>query len=363
MDELPIDTSHPAVRNYLALVRLQVLTPLSLLINIASVLTCAFVVSPSISQVSRLYPTAITPNSPAIGAYVAVIYAGQIGYCMLLVMAGKPETKKALIKGVGLFLPGANVLMALWAIAWVMQWFLLSTILQGLLLLLLLFSNIALLIYHPPDSSRPLDTALIHAPLRFFLILPFGILFALSLLCVSITLNLTYEPTPPRGPPQHYSSWHALPAFGVVLGTNLAGLIVVIVRRDIVWCVAATWIAVSLWTAAPKPAPVYITSIVFTAIHPLALLSSLIYARFYSGSRTRRIVLPGDESGHPGLYRSASAMGAGASEEGGRSNNLNQGRGANGPGVNGAASGNSAQGAQPEGEVEGPREVDAETWG
>ncbi|KAF8955761.1 hypothetical protein BDZ97DRAFT_1855874 [Flammula alnicola] len=359
MDGLPIDTSHPAVRDYLALVRLQVLTPLSLLINIASVLTCAFVVRPSISQVSRLYPTAITPNSPAIGAYVAVIYAGQIGYCILLVMAGKPETKRALIKGVGLFLPGANVLMALWAIAWVMQWFLLSTILQGLLLLLLLFSNIALLIYHPPDSSRPLDTALIHAPLRFFLILPFGILFALSLF---VTLHLTYEPTPPRGPPQDYSSWHALAAFGVLLGTNLAGLIVVIVRRDIVWCVAATWIAVSLWTAVPKPAPVYITSIVFTVLHPLGLLSSLIYAQFYSGARTRRIVLPGDESGHPGLYRRATPMGAG--DGGGGSNN--QGRGGNGPGVNGAVSGTSgqgAQGAQP-GEVEsGPREVDAETWG
>jgi hypothetical protein len=90
--------------------------------------------------------------------------------------------------------------MALWAIAWVrispsstinlfilfqvMQLFLLATILQGLLLLLLLYSNITLLIYHPPDSSRPLDTALIHAPLRFFLILPLSILFPLSLLLV-----------------------------------------------------------------------------------------------------------------------------------------------------------------------------------
>lgn len=91
--------------------------------------------------------------------------------------------------------------MALWAIAWVgilslfstiilfilfqiMQWFLFATILQGLLLILLLYSNIALLIYHPPDNSRPLDTALIHAPLRFFLILPLSILFPLCLLLV-----------------------------------------------------------------------------------------------------------------------------------------------------------------------------------
>ena len=65
-----------------------------------------------------------------------------------------------------------------------MQWFLVATILQGLLLILLLYSNIALLIYHPPDNSRPLDTALIHAPLRFFLILPFSILFPLCLMLV-----------------------------------------------------------------------------------------------------------------------------------------------------------------------------------
>lgn len=79
--------------------------------------------------------------------------------------------------------------MALWAISWVMQWFLLSTILQGILLLLLIFSNMVLLIYHPPASSRPLDTALIHAPLRFFLVLPLNVLFSLCLLYVQYDLS------------------------------------------------------------------------------------------------------------------------------------------------------------------------------
>ena len=95
MESLPIDTSHPAVRDYLSLVRLQVLTPLSLLINIASVVACTFVVSPStgIVRVSRLHPTSITPNASIIGAYLAVVFLGQIGYCLLLVVASKPETK------------------------------------------------------------------------------------------------------------------------------------------------------------------------------------------------------------------------------------------------------------------------------
>ena len=93
MEALPIDTSHPDVQDFLALIRLQVLTPLSLLINIASVIICAFLASPSIAEVSRLHPTSITPNATAIGIYVAVIYLGQIGYCLLLVLASKPETK------------------------------------------------------------------------------------------------------------------------------------------------------------------------------------------------------------------------------------------------------------------------------
>jgi hypothetical protein len=169
----------------------------------------------------------------------------------------------------------ANWVMALWAICWVLQWFLASTILQGILLLLLLYSNIALLIYHVPSSSRPFDTALIHAPMRFFLILPMYLLFPISLLCVlssfhnlnvpncpttifenvvSVTLGLTYKPSnfgPPTG-----STKDIWPGFGVVLGTNLLGLFVVMFRRDIVWCVAATWICVSIWTQRPKAVPI-----------------------------------------------------------------------------------------------------------
>jgi len=79
--------------------------------------------------------------------------------------------------------------MGLWAIAWILQWFLVCTILQGILLLLLVYSNIVLLIYHPPTSSRPIDTALIHAPLRFFLLLPLAVLFPYCLLYVPSLLS------------------------------------------------------------------------------------------------------------------------------------------------------------------------------
>lgn len=70
----------------------------------------------------------------------------------------------------------------------IFSWFLLATIFQGLLLLLLLYSNIVLLIYHRPTSERPFDTMLIHAPLRFFLVLQIMLMFPLSLLYVLFTL-------------------------------------------------------------------------------------------------------------------------------------------------------------------------------
>lgn len=62
--------------------------------------------------------------------------------------------------------------------------FLVSTILLGIIVLLLVYSNIALLVYHSPTYSRPFDMALVHAPLRFFMILPLSLMFPYSLLYV-----------------------------------------------------------------------------------------------------------------------------------------------------------------------------------
>jgi len=287
MESLPIDTDHPAVKEYLALIRLQVLTPLSLLVNIATVLVCTILVNPGIRGVTKDHPTSISPRPFIIAIYVCVIYAGQIGYCVLLVLARKQETKKTLVKGVGLSLVFANWVMAGWAIAWVLQGFLASTILLGILVALLLFSNISLLIYHAPTTARPFDLALIHAPLRFFLVLPLSLMFPYSLF---VTLGLSYNPA--HGGTQYNE--HSWPGFGVVLGVNLVGLIVVIIRRDIVWAVAATWICISVFTARPKPAPVYITEILFTVLHPLALLASSLWLWMYK-RQEGRIALRGEE--------------------------------------------------------------------
>jgi len=249
-------------------------------------------VKPTIAGVSKLYPTSISPQPAVIGAYLLAVYVCQVGFCVLLVFARKQETKNTLVKGVGMTLVLSNWVLAFWAIAWVLKLFLVATIFQGIILLLLIYANVVLLIYHKPASSRPLDTALIHAPMRFFLILPLSVLFPISLF---ITLNLSYVP----GTPEY--NMHALPGFLVTLGTNLVGLAIVIFHRDIVWCIAATWVCVGIWTAAGglRPGSIMITAIVFTVLHPLALMTALIWHAFFRReSRERRkgpIALPPDE--------------------------------------------------------------------
>jgi len=169
-----------------------------------------------------------------------------------------------------------------------MGFFIAATVFQGIILLALLYSNISLSVYHPSKSSRVIDVVLIHAPLRFFLILPLNILFALSLLCgaqnfllyqsltfvfsVSINFNVENPDQPPNGQIPNASSTfhvlqspeslHSMVAFGILLGVNVLELVAIIIQHDVVLCLAATWTAVSVWTATPKPPIVYVCQII-----------------------------------------------------------------------------------------------------
>ncbi|KAF8634370.1 hypothetical protein AX15_000941 [Amanita polypyramis BW_CC] len=236
--------------------------------------------------------TALTPHPFVLAVYVAVLLLGQIGYCVMLALASKRETKHALIRGVGMSLALANFAMAIWAVCWVMQWFFAASILQCIMLLILLYSNLALYIYHPATSERPLDTAFIHAPVRLFVVLTMLLMFPY---CLFVTLDITRDPAA-TGP------WHAWTAFGIVLGTNFFALLVIVTQHDLVWCIAATWVCVSIWSQQPKPTSVYATTVAFTAIHPISLLLTMAYA-YYRRRSTRQgdVALSGD-NGHPGLY-------------------------------------------------------------
>lgn len=54
------------------------------------------------------------------------------------------------------------------------------------------------------------------------------------------------------------AQWAAL---GVSLGTNLIASLVIVLRGDIVWCVGATWLCVSMWSERGRPAAVEVGTV------------------------------------------------------------------------------------------------------
>jgi hypothetical protein len=93
-----------------------------------------------------------------------------------------------------------------------------------------------------------------------------------------------------------------------VLATNVLGLVIVIFRRDIVWTIGATWLNAALFSQRPKPIPVYVTSLVFAIVMPMALLASFLILRLRHpqvleatkpsddpNPRSGPVHLPGDE--------------------------------------------------------------------
>ena len=67
---------------------------------------------------------------------------------------------------------------------WILEKFVASTVLLGVLVLFLLYANLVLLFVkgNRPTASRPLDTAFVHAPLRLFLVMPLTLFTWQSLL-------------------------------------------------------------------------------------------------------------------------------------------------------------------------------------
>jgi hypothetical protein len=50
----------------------------------------------NVGEIARLYPAVIAPEPRMIAVYLVAIYLGQIGYCVMLVLARKPETKASI---------------------------------------------------------------------------------------------------------------------------------------------------------------------------------------------------------------------------------------------------------------------------
>ncbi|GJJ14603.1 hypothetical protein Clacol_008869 [Clathrus columnatus] len=278
--ELAIDANHPAIKDYLTLVRLQVLTPLLILINVVTIIITAFIPSPTIGTISKKHPTPISPSPNLLGIYFLALFVTEIGYCLLLVITSDEATKQAVLKAVGYPLIYCNGLMAGWAVAWV------------ILTALLLYINVVLLVYHAPTRSRFLDLLFIHAPCRLLLVLVSMLLLPQS---IFIMTGKTWDPV---YPPEEQYQWLG---FAVVITTNVIGTIIVAIRQDVVWCVGALWINICMLMEGKKSAPVNVigTLIAFAIIQPLALIGSLLVKRFSGRRTTGPIALPVDDRTNP----------------------------------------------------------------
>ncbi|KAG8950112.1 hypothetical protein FRC04_007966 [Tulasnella sp. 424] len=279
-----LNARDPDTRLVLKLLRLQVLTPLAVLVNIATFLICSIVVKPSMRDLNRAFPTAVTPNAGMIAMLWIVVFAGEVLFCMLLVGGRKHDTRETMVYGVGLRLVIANWIMVAWSIVFTLKLWLPSTILLGVLTLFILWINFTL-IWHPPTASRPADFIAIHLPIRLWLII---LLLSSLPQSIFITLDWVFSPDHPEVDYDN-RSWQAL-AF--ILGTNALGLIWVLMKRDLVWTVGGVWVMVALMSKRPKGVPVFTATILVAVLYPLVWITSLAWHRLREKGELRVLWKP-----------------------------------------------------------------------
>ncbi|PWN88049.1 hypothetical protein FA10DRAFT_268269 [Acaromyces ingoldii] len=163
----------PPTMNQGHMTKVQALTPLSVLVTLAALTVCAVAISPGLGQVSQEHGTYLTPNASLVLFFWAIMFLLQVGFALLVVLSQKEFTKRTIVNGVGLRLAFSNLLLAAWAVTWVLNKHvshLIGLVLLSLCGLLLLITVLLLQIRYPPSLSRPLDWLFIHVPIKMFLV-------------------------------------------------------------------------------------------------------------------------------------------------------------------------------------------------
>ena len=68
---------------------------MAVLMNLTASVICAIVLSPSLGEISDTFPTPLNPASTLLSSYWLATFVVLIGYCGMLMIAKKPETKVA----------------------------------------------------------------------------------------------------------------------------------------------------------------------------------------------------------------------------------------------------------------------------
>lgn len=154
--------------------RLQILHPISLLILVASLALTTLVVQPGLDAIAKRHWTFFNPNKNWLGGYWALLLLLQVGTALSVGLASGDRTKALLANGISVYLPFANILIAVWAPLFLMDHrpaFIAGEVAIGLALLLLLISTLITGAFHTyrPTWKRPIEWLFIHLPLRLFL--------------------------------------------------------------------------------------------------------------------------------------------------------------------------------------------------
>ncbi|KAN0061119.1 hypothetical protein ACQY0O_006854 [Thecaphora frezii] len=301
-----------------ALVRIQILTPLSILLQLGVMIICGSkIVHPNLGQVSRRHPTYLTVSEPFVLLYWAVLYLLQIGFAVFLLLSRTPETKKAIVHGVGTRLALANYMLVLWAIFWVLDGhipFILGTVALGVIAVLLLFNSLVLAIKYRPSKRHPLDWLFVHVPIKMFLVITLQY-------DVWQQLFMALDWDAGSGHGDTLLQMGLWPAFGIIAGMGVFSALWIFATADVTWTVAGIYLNLGLlWSKSfpvahpdhPRPAALTAATILAISMQAVAFIASVAWARIQA-RQEGRIALPMSPEEEANLVRAETERRARAS--------------------------------------------------
>ncbi len=241
--------------------------------------------------------------------YWAILYVLLIGFSVFLLLSRTPETKKALVHGVGTRLALSNYLMVLWAVFWILDrplTFILGTATLGVIALLLLFNALVLAVRYPPSAKHPLDWLFIHVPIKMFLVITLQ-----YDLWQQLFMALGYD----FGSGGHDALVQGLwPAFGIVAGLGVFSALWIFATADLTWTAAGIYLNIGLlWhkhfsliggrdDGEPRPAPLTAAIILSISLQAVALVAGVAWRRI-KARQEGRIALPLSPEEEAAVYR------------------------------------------------------------
>ncbi|SNX83076.1 uncharacterized protein MEPE_01782 [Melanopsichium pennsylvanicum] len=292
------------------LTRMQILTPLSVLLQMGVMILCGSnLIKPNLQQVSRRHPTYLSVQDNFVLFYWAILYVLLIGFSVFLLLSRTPETKKALVHGVGTRLALANYMMVLWAIFWILDrplTFILGTVTLSVIALVLLFNALILAVRYPPSAKHPLDWLFIHVPVKLFLVITIQ-----YDLWQQLFMALGWD----FGSGGHQALVQGLwPAFGIVVGLGAFSALWIFATADLIWTVAGVYLNFGLlWhkhfslvggrdDGEPRPAPLTAAIILSISLQVVALIAGVAWNRI-KARQDGRIALPLSPEEEAAVYR------------------------------------------------------------